>query len=357
VKVQQKTIIVPAAKQSSDVEKRKTVPFDKRIAALGEKIESHNLQEIKSDPFFKIFALNKYGKELDQLDSSTMATIWEELSQYLVEIKMAEANSQQVKLGTVNEELKAYYSKIDQARNDFNYPEVNRFLQAFLEKHKEISKQDIAKIYYLQGQNYELQIKYPEAERYYRKAVAMEEQNPLYLQAHAYILQNLRRYPEAEQSFRRVLGINEKQLGIASANVAITLHYLAKLRHIQLKYAEADSLFRRALTINEIIMGSERPNGTSSLNNLVGLLGGKDKTVEAELFFRKVIKIDEKQLGNAHPSLAINLYSLARLLQYQGKNAEAEQLYRRALAIDEKALGKDHPSTVIIRNHLSALPR
>ncbi|AAM72689.1 kinesin light chain-related protein [Chlorobaculum tepidum TLS] len=66
---------------------------------------------------------------------------------------------------------------------------------------------------YLQGRNYELQINYPEAERYYKKAAAIEDENPLYLNARARILWEPGRYPDAEPLIRHAFAIGEKALG------------------------------------------------------------------------------------------------------------------------------------------------
>ena len=64
---------------------------------------------------------------------------------------------------------------------------------------------------YLQGQNYERQINSPEAERCYKQAATTDDQDPVYLNAYALILQTVGRYTEAEPLFRRALVIREKR--------------------------------------------------------------------------------------------------------------------------------------------------
>ena len=171
-------------------------------------IDKRDLRATRDNPAFRKFV----RADVEQLSSYTMATFWEDLSKYLDETKSAEANYQKIRQGNVSDELKALFPKIDRARNEFNYPEVNRLLKAFEEEHSGLL-QDVAKVYYLRGQNYELQINYPEAERYYGKAAVNEEQNSFYLDTYAGILTTLGKYAEAEPLYRRALAIDEKALG------------------------------------------------------------------------------------------------------------------------------------------------
>ena len=300
------------SKQLSERDMRQNAKMDKRFAEIKREIADQKWQAIKNDPFFKNFALNKYGKELDQLNTSAMATFWQDISGYLSEAKRIDANYQQVTQGIVSKDLKALIAQIDKAREDFNYSEENHLLQVFEEKHSSLAH-DTAKFFYLKAQNFELQINYPEAERYYRKAAAIEDQDPFYLDAHATILQKMGQYADAEPLFRRALAIDEKALGKDHPDVASSLNNLALLLYSQGKYGEAEPLYRRALAIRE------------------------------------------KALGPDHPDVAKSLNNLAALLDSQGKYAATEPLFRRALAIDEKALGKDHPTTVGIRKNLNSL--
>ena len=384
------------SKQLSERDMRQNAKMDKRFAEIKREIADQKWQAIKNDPFFKNFALNKYGKELDQLNTSAMATFWQDISGYLSEAKRIDANYQQVTQGIVSKDLKALIAQIDKAREDFNYSEENHLLQVFEEKHSSLAH-DTAKFFYLKAQNFELQINYPEAERYYRKAAAIEDQDPFYLDAHATILQKMGQYADAEPLFRRALAIDEKALGkdhpdVASSlnnlalllysqgkygeaeplcrralaihekalgkdhpDVAIDLNNFALLLYSQGKYGEAEPLYRRALVIREKALGPDHPDVATSLNNLAELLRAEGKYADAEPLFRRALAIDEKALGKDHPDVAIDLNNFALLLYSQGKYGEAEPLFRRALAIDEKALGKDHPTTVGIRKNLNSL--
>ncbi|MGB7510806.1 MAG: tetratricopeptide repeat protein [Pelodictyon phaeoclathratiforme] len=332
-------------------------PTNKQYAAFRKIILQQEWEAIKDNPAFrKLVRACNNGKDVEQLDKYSKAIFWEDLLKYLDKMEVADANYQQVKQGTVSEELKALYPKIDQARNDFNYAEVNRLLQAFEEEHSGLV-QDVAKFYYLKAQNYELQVNYPEAERYYRKAATIEDQDTVYLDAHARILQRTGNYAAAEPLFRRVLAIYEKQLGSDHLSVATGMYNLAGLMGAQGKYAAAETLSRRALAIYEKQLGSDHPFVATGLNGLASFLRDQGKYAEAEPLFRRELAIFEKTLGPDHSDVATSLYNLASLERDQGNYAAAEPLFRRSLAIHEKTLGPDHPYVAVGLDGLALLLR
>ena len=328
----------------------------KQEAEFRKRIQQQDWEATKENPAFrKLVRAAHGGKDVEQLDAYSKAKFWEDLSNYLDKVVQADADAQKLfQQGSVGAELKALIPKVEAARNDFNYDEVNRLLSEFRDKHNDL-QQDLAKVHYLQAQTCELQINYPEAERYYKKAAAIEDENPLYLDAHATILWRMGRYPEAEPLFRNALAIGEKTLGPNHPNVAIQLNNLANLLQDQGKYDEAEPLYRRALAIHEKVLGPNHPNVATQLNNLASLFYAQGKYDEAEPLYRRALAIDEKALGPNHPGVATDLNNLALLLSKQGNYDEAEPLMRRALGIEEKALGPNHPITRLHRNNLNDL--
>ena len=326
----------------------------KEIQELKQIALQQNLQAAQSKPAFQKIVQNIYHKPYAALTEREHITFWENVLAALERAEKAEREFENVRQGTVNAQLKALFPKIEAARNDFNYDEVNRLLSEFRNNHKDL-RQDLAKVDFLQGQNYELQINYAEAERYYKRAAVNDDENTLYLDAHATILQTLGRYAEAEPLYRRALAIGEKRLGPDHPAVATSLNNLALLLKTQGKYVEAEPLYRRALAIGEKRLGPDHPAVATRLNNLAGLLQAQGKYVEAEPLFRRALAIDEKALGSEHPEFATDLNNLAGLLEAQGKYAEAEPLFRRALAIGEKRLGPDHPNVATSLNNLALL--
>ena len=319
-------------------------------------ILQHDWEATKENPAFrKLVRAAHGGKDVEQLNAYSRATFWEDLSGYLDKVVQADADAQKLfQQGSVGAELKALIPKIEAARNDFNYDEVNRLLAEFRDKHNDL-QQDLAKVHYLQGQTYELQINYPEAERYHKKAAAIEDENPFYLDAHATLLQTMGQYDEAEPLFRRALAIGEKTLGPNHPDVATWLSNLASLLYAQGNYLDAEPLYRRALAIGEKTLGPDHQNIATCLNNLASLLYAQGNYLDAEPLYRRALAISEKTLGPNHPDVATRLNNLALLLKAQAKYDEAEPLYRRALAIDEKALGPNHPGVATNLNNLANL--
>ncbi len=328
--------------------------IDQRLAELKELALQQNADKAKSNPAFLKIVQNIYKKPYAQLITQESVTLWDNVLKALERAEKAEKNVAALKQGTLGEELKALIPKIEQAREAFDYDAVNRLLKEFREHHTDL-RQDLAKADYLQGQNYELQINYLEAERYYKKAAVSEDQDPLYLNAHAEILWTLGRYSEAEPLYRRALAIDEKVLGREHPHVATSLNNLAFLLNKQGKYREAEPLYRQALAMDEKVYGREHPEVATDLNNLAELLREQGKYTAAEPLYRRALAIREKKLGREHPEVAQSLNNLALLLDMQCKYTEAEPLLREAVAIDEKALGKEHPTTVKLRKNLNIL--
>ena len=162
-------------------------------------------------------------------------------------------------------------------------------------------------------------------------------------------------YAQAEPLYKRVLAICEKALGPEHPDTATSLNNLGLLYESQGQYAQAEPLYKRALAICEKALGSEHPDTARNLNNLAMLYYLQGQYAQAEPLFKRALAIWEKALGPEHPSTGISLNNLALLYKAQGQYAQAEPLYKRALAISEKAEGPDHPSTGAGLNNLAGL--
>ena len=326
----------------------------REIRKLKQLALQQNTKAAKSNPAFLRIVQNIYKKPYEALTEREHITLWDNVQKALERAEKAERDFELVKQETASAQLKSLFPKVEAARDNFDYDQVNRLLAGFRDKYADL-QQDLAKVHYLQGQTYELQINYPQAERYYKKAAAIEDENPLYLDAHATILWKMGRYDDAEPLFRHALAIDEKTLGPNHPDVATWLNDLALLLADQGNYRDAEPLFRRALAIDEKVLGPNHPGVATDLNNLASLLNAQGNYRDAEPLYRRALAIGEKTLGPNHPNVASHLNNLALLLKAQGNYRDAEPLYRRALAIDEKVLGPNHPNTILHRNNLNAL--
>jgi tetratricopeptide (TPR) repeat protein len=213
------------------------------------------------------------------------------------------------------------------------------------------------------GLLYKQQIRFPDAERLYRRALSIDERSfgahhpnvAIRLNNLAQLLQATNRLGEAEPLMRRALSIVERSSGADHPNVGISLNNLAALLQATNRLGEAEPLMRRALAIDERSFGADHPNVATYLNNLAQLLQDTNRLGEAEPLMRRALAIDERSFGADHPEVAIDLNNLAQLLNDTNRLEEAEPLMRRALAIDERSFGADHPKVAIRLNNLATL--
>ena len=231
------------------------------------------------------------------------------------------------------------------------------FLQALdneLNKAKKATTQAAANAYSL-AKIKALQLNYPAAEAYYKKAIQLDPDNAIYLNDLGVHLRILGKYPEAESVIQRSLAIREKVLGPDHPEIATSLNNLATLYYYEGKYSEAEPLVLGSLAILEKNLGQDHPNVGRSLGNLAELYTIEGKYREAEAIHQRSLKIIEKHLGQNHPDVAISLNNLALLYFFEGKYSEAVPLYQRSLSIFENLLGKVNPNTKLVSNNLQQL--
>jgi hypothetical protein len=132
----------------------------KQLAKYRKAIRDQDWEATKENPAFrKLVRAAHGGKNIEELGPYSRATFWEDLSNFLDKVVEADADAQKLfQQSPIGAELKALIPKVEAARNNFDYDEVNRLLAEFRNKHSEL-RQDLAKMDYLQGQTYELQIK------------------------------------------------------------------------------------------------------------------------------------------------------------------------------------------------------
>lgn len=205
--------------------------------------------------------------------------------------------------------------------------------------------------------------RYPEAQSFYEKALALREKTlgpnhpdvAVSLNNLAGLYHDLGLYAKVEPLLQRSIKILEKSLGPSHPDVAVCLNNLATLYYTQGQYAKAEPLYQRSLEIGEKTLGPESTHVAVRLNNLAKLYYDQGKYAKAEPLYLRSLAIFEKVLGPDHPHVAANLSNLAGFYFTQGQYAKAEPLYLRALKIREKALGPDHPDMAASLNNLATV--
>lgn len=143
-------------------------------------------------------------------------------------------------------------------------------------------------------------IDYDQADKYYRQAVQLQPDNPLYSVGAGRMAFILGHYDEAEQLLKRaLLEIGRRPLGPIHLDLATCLNDIAVIYGTQGKYIEAESLSRRALAIRERILGQEHLEVALILNNLADLFHAQGNDEEAEPLYKRSLAIWEKDLGRS----------------------------------------------------------
>jgi len=234
------------------------------------------------------------------------------------------------------------------------------------------------------------------AMKYYRRAVALKQDNPDYLRAAgmmarllgedreakpwlekylqfkrqegdesldlalaqhelALILDRTGLNNQAEPLYRQSMAIREKIQGKDHPDLGPVLHDLAALYESSGRYEQSARLYKRSIELTEKGLGADYPRIGQSLDRLAGLYEEMEQEELALPLYSRALEIKKRVLGEDHPDVWAILNSLAGLYRLEGKPDQAEAMYQRSLAIAEKALGKDHPNLAVILNNLAEL--
>jgi tetratricopeptide (TPR) repeat protein len=201
--------------------------------------------------------------------------------------------------------------------------------------------------------------RYDEADRYYRRAYRLKQDDPEVHKNYAGLLIKLNRNVEAETHYRRALELKEDDPK-AHNNYALLLYKLGR-------YYEAQSHYLRALELKE--------DDPLTHYDYAFLLEKLDRDDEAENHYRRTLELKEDD-PKAHNNYATLLLKLGRydeaaphygralelkednaevhnnyaiLLEKQDRNDDAEKHYRRALDLREEYLKAHNNYALLLR--------
>jgi len=167
---------------------------------------------------------------------------------------------------------------------------------------------------------------------------------PLMNAAAAY--EDLRRYDDAERLYRRALALREARAGGAPApDVASALNGVASVLRCRGRLDDAEALFARSLAITAAANAAEDPpSGASSprsavaapLRGLAANLADRGAYGDAEALLRRALKFDEMEHGADHPDTVPALSALVDALLDRARYRDAEPYAQRILAIRER---------------------
>ncbi|MDX6694868.1 MAG: hypothetical protein QOF02_2471 [Blastocatellia bacterium] len=173
------------------------------------------------------------------------------------------------------------------------------------------------------GNVYTDQQRWEESEKYYRQAVASDQQNADLHIALSYVLvqprsggAGARRLAEAESSARRAIQLQETN-AIAHDRLGVALEARG------LAVSDTEAAYRRAIELD--------PQFALAQVHLARLLRSNSRASEAEPYFRRAIELAQQDA----PTLVL----IADVLQSQQRWADSEPVLRRALELDARYPG------------------
>ncbi len=201
----------------------------------------------------------------------------------------------------------------------------------------------------------------PNAELYYRKALASEEKASgptdrrvaVILHELALTLREKQDDPSAEPLLRRALSIQEK---LAKPDFRLTVAIMNTLGNLiegARRFDEAEKLERAALKLAEDKFGPESAELSMTCTNLADILWNKRDLPGAGQLYRRALTIDISLHGLESSETAADIANLGMVSKEAGQAAAGENLLRQALAIYEKILGPDSAQAKFVRQNLA----
>ncbi|MCP5267187.1 MAG: CHAT domain-containing protein [Burkholderiaceae bacterium] len=190
-------------------------------------------------------------------------------------------------------------------------------------------------------------------------AVGPEDPGVALLSSHAgRIASDFGRAAKAREHYRRALLVNERALGRAHIDVALSLSHLAGLDLNEGRVGASEIGFRRALTIVDD-SGQARTSWGRSLqmtllNNLGELLRGQARFAEALPATIRALDLSRVAHGPESPLTAIAMSNLSQLYEKLGRLDDAQALLTQALRIEDRHLA-DHPKRALDHALLAAV--
>ena len=205
---------------------------------------------------------------------------------------------------------------------------------------------------------------YGGAERFYRRALKLREENDGEGERMAHTLTHLGevlgaqgKYAEAEDALRGSLKIIEEIYSEGHAETASALDGLATLLYTTRSYDRAEPLFHRALKIRERALGQNHSDSIMSLVNLGALYFAQERSKEAQVIFDMALKRSEQALGQNHPLTAMVLNNMAAVLRDEEDYEGAIPLLERSMEINQKIFGPRHPEIAVNLMNLASFEK
>jgi tetratricopeptide (TPR) repeat protein len=217
---------------------------------------------------------------------------------------------------------------------------------------------------------------YPDAERAYRRAIALQKALPVDQRDDVTLAKSLfglgdellksSRSADAEEVLRQALALQTRlardvdsrqdasdAARALKSDTARTLQTLAKAiwdRDLN----EAIPVMQSAVVMQRAAWGSEpHPDYAAALNDLGLMLREHGDFDESAKLLKEALAMEQRLVGDHHPQTALYLNNLAQVLHLKGNLPGAEATFRQALGIERALLGDTHPDVANTLNNLA----
>jgi tetratricopeptide (TPR) repeat protein len=147
-------------------------------------------------------------------------------------------------------------------------------------------------------------------------------------------LHTMARDAEAEPLARRAFFIAEQSGDLRLTGMV--LNTLGVVLAGEGEAARSEPVLRRSVGLLEQADGPDALNVARAANNLITLYADTRQYAKAEQEITRILPIYERALGPEHPDYALALSNMFTILYQQGRGVEGEPYLRRAIAIGEK---------------------
>ena len=217
--------------------------------------------------------------------------------------------------------------------------------------------------YYKVGLMYLEQLDYPNALKWFQKALKKQLQDPSPMpedtarieNSLASIYNDMAQYDMAIEFYNRAIAASDDDADKNSATYATFCNNLAKVYYSQAEYTKALEKYQKALAIREKVLGKEHPDTAATYNNIGAAYGNLGDYDEALEWYEKALAIRGKVLGKEHPDTAGTYNNIAIVHAKQSNYEQALEWFQKALAIREKVLGREHPDVAGTYNNIAAV--
>jgi len=162
-------------------------------------------------------------------------------------------------------------------------------------------------------------------------------------------------FSEAERYYRKALALRENQLGALDREVANSYNNLGNCYASTGRYADAIEMHQKALDIRQQVLPAGHAAFAVSHSNLGNCLYFAGDYARALSQYEAAVNIRLQALDASHPKMALLYNNLGNCYVALGRTDMALQYYEQSLAIRKQHFGANHPSIANVLENIGDL--